>query len=178
MKENKNVFHKETQYLEHIKQIQEKNTLSLEDLKHEYNSLGQEYKKLLGDTKVLTNISDRLQHRLNATYEELEVKHEEIKQKNIVLQNTIDALTKARISRKATTITLIMAVLLFILSEGFLEPFVETRTLQLGFSNNASFWIGFIAKGMIALLLKPIDYLVELYLKKEANRKNEYKTIT
>lgn len=76
------------------------------------------------------------------------------------MQDTIDQLVKAKVGRKASSIVLLIAILLFVLSEGVLEPFVEERV--------GNEQIGFIFKLGIAVLLKPIDVLVERYMMRKA----------
>lgn len=105
--------------------------------------------------------------RLNAANEKLRDQAKEINEinknlqlKNQLLKDTIDQLIKARIGKKASTIVLLIAVCLFILSEGFLEPWVE------GFTDSPA--VGFFFKGIIALLLKPIDIVVERLLMKKS----------
>ena len=177
MQDPKHVFEKEVQALNHAKAVLKEKNKSIERLSKEYELLSKDYEKLLGDTRVITNISDRLQNRLNRANTELnkvnldlQASSEEIKRKNEQLRNTIDELTKARISRKATTITLLAAILLFMVSEVFLEPIVDSFF-------QSEFYINLIIKGSIALLLKPIDYLVEWYLLQDAMQKSRKRNI-
>ena len=79
---------------------------------------------------------------------------------NQVLQDTVDMLVEAKVSQKASSIVLLIAILLFIVSEMFLEPIIE--------QNIDGEYVGLLLKGMIALLLKPIDILVERLLMKRA----------
>lgn len=171
MQDPKHVFEKEVQALNHAKSVLREKNNSLEKLAKEYEMLSKDYEKLLGDARVITNISDRLQNRLNKANDELnranrdlQSSSAEINRKNDLLQNTIDELTKARVSKKATTIVLMAAILLFLVSEVFLEPIVDSYFQQ-------DFIINIAIKGSIALLLKPIDYLVEWFLLKDAMRK-------
>ena len=158
------VFEKEVQALNHAKSMVKIEGATLEDMRTEYALLVKDYEKLLDDTRVITKISDRLQNRLDRANEKLSLSRDEIARKNEMLQSTIDELTKARIGRKATTIVLGAAVLLFLISEVFLEPIVDA------YANN--FGISIFIKLSIALLLKPIDYLVEWYLTRDTMRKS------
>ncbi|NJO01020.1 MAG: hypothetical protein HC880_04380 [Bacteroidia bacterium] len=126
MQDPKHVFEKEVQALNHAKSVLREKNNSLEKLAKEYEMLSKDYEKLLGDARVITNISDRLQNRLNKANDELnranrdlQSSSAEINRKNDLLQNTIDELTKARVSKKATTIVLMAAILLFLVSEVF-----------------------------------------------------------
>lgn len=163
MRDSIHVFDKEVQTLEHARSVLQKTPQEVEALTQEFEALSDDYEKLLDDAQVITKISDRLQNRLNKANEELTQSHKEIKRKNELLQNTIDELTKAKISKKATTIVFTAAILLFVVSEVFLEPIVDSFIKQN--------YINVAIKGSIALLLKPIDYLVEWYLLRDAMRK-------
>jgi hypothetical protein len=165
------VFEKEAQVLREAKVTLKRDDLTLEELKEGFKALSHDYEILLGDSRVITNISDRLQNRLNNANEELKEKSdeiqrksEEIHKKNELLQNTIDELTKAKIGRKAAAIVLIAVVLLFLVSEVFLEPIVDAY-----YGDNLL--VSISIKMSIALLLKPIDFLVEWYLQKDARSK-------
>lgn len=114
------------------------------------------------EISVMASISDRLQRKLNETNQKLQEQSEVILQinndltkKNEELQNTIDALTKAKAGQKATTIVLFIAIVLFLISEA-LESYIE-------FSLGAQLpvWILLLIKVSIALLLKPIEMLTE-----------------
>ena len=54
-------------------------------------------------------------------------------------------------------------IILFLVSEGLIEPIIE--------SNTDSEYIGLLFKGLIALMLKPIDVLVEWLLMRRTLRK-------
>lgn len=168
--EKRNVFSKEITIVNHAK-----NVCSGEDTqfdKSEYRQLTKHYEELLNQTKLVTSVSDRLQNKLNTANNKLTQQAEEIQKinksletRNIELQQTLDALTKARVGRKAATIVIIFAVILFLVSEGVIEPIVEKNT------NNP--YLGFVFKGLIALLIKPIESLVEKQLLKRATIKKE-----
>ncbi|OFY69793.1 MAG: hypothetical protein A3G23_14375 [Bacteroidetes bacterium RIFCSPLOWO2_12_FULL_37_12] len=140
------LFESENAIIRHAAEICEKEDVSPEKLKEELNYLMNEYEELLNQSKIITKVSDRLQNKFNNANLLLQ-------KKNIELRHTIDELTKAKISKKATTLVLIIAIGLFIISEGLIEPIVEQYT--------KSFLVGFAFKGTIALLLKPIESLLE-----------------
>lgn len=160
-----NVFNAESQVLKHSKDILESPIQDKRTLFEEYKKLTDNYGKLLSDAKLITNVSDRLQNRLNKAHDKLKVSSEEVKRKNKLLEETIDELTKAKVGRRATTIVFMAAILLFIATEVFIEPIVDVH-----FKNNI---INIGLKGSIALLLKPIDYLVEGYLMRSARKKSK-----
>ncbi|MDB5272819.1 MAG: diguanylate cyclase and serine/threonine protein kinase with repeat [Chitinophagaceae bacterium] len=101
---------------------------------------------------------------------ELKNANDELDRTNKELTETIDELTRVRISKFATSLTLLVAIGLFILSEGLLDPIVDS------YSQNV--WINLASKLMIALLLKPIETFFEkLLLSYAAKRKKENKKI-
>jgi malate synthase len=151
----KGVFEIESAILEHIQNFLEKDDVKDEDYKKEIHQISLYYEELLDQAKLITKVSDRLQNKLNKLNSKLNDKNDE-------LQQTIDELTKAKVGRKATTIALVVAVILFLLSEGLVEPQIES---YLGPGNIG--W-GLAFKGVIALLLKPIEVLSEKLLMKKA----------
>ncbi len=155
----RHVFEKETAILEHIQEFLEKDGVSKDEYKEELLQIKNYYEDLLDQGMLITKVSDRLQNKLNNLNAKLQ-------DKNVELQNTIDELTKARVGRKATTIVLLVAVALFLISEGVLEPQIEA---QIG----DNIWLGLLFKGLIALLLKPIETLTEKYLMTQALKGNQ-----
>ena len=167
MGKKSNVFHKEVSILEKVKLDIAEGNLTDKDINGAYQELSQHYEKLLKDTKVLTSVSDRLHHKLNDANQQLNTKtneigeiNEELEVNNQLLQDTVDMLVEAKVSQKASSIVLLIAILLFIVSEVFLEPIIE--------QNIEGEYVGLLLKGMIALLLKPIDILVERFMMKRA----------
>lgn len=169
---NNQIFGKETFILNKSKALVNDPNLTLEAYKKEYISLCNNYEKLLGEAKVLTSVGDRLHARLDTANKNLKNQAEEINEinknlqlKNQLLKDTIDQLIKAKIGKKASTIVLLIAICLFIVSEGVLEPWVES------FTDSPA--VGFFFKGIIALLLKPIDMVVERFLMKKSIKQNK-----
>ena len=160
----KSVFEKESAILEHIQNFLKKEEVNAEEYREEINQISSYYEELLDQAKLITKVSDRLQNKLNNL-------NAKLNDKNVELQQTIDELTKARVGRRAATIALVVAVVLFLLSEGLLEPQIES---YLGPGNVA---LGLILKGFIALLLKPIETLSERLLMKRALKDAEKKKI-
>jgi predicted nuclease with TOPRIM domain len=161
------VFQAEIDFLNEVRALAEDDNIPTEKVKENYKLLCDKYDRLIGEAKLLTSVSDRLHAKLNEANEKLKRQSDEInkinddlKVNNQLLQDTIDQLVKAKVGRKASSIVLLIAILLFILSEGVLEPQVEAY-----FGDNR---IGFIFKLGIAVLLKPIDVLVERYMMRRA----------
>lgn len=178
VKVKENVFHKESEILQQAKLTIENGNATPEELAEGYSTLSGYYEKLLKETKVLTSVSDRLHYKLNDANHELQKQkdeigeiNEELKTNNQVLQDTINELIKARIGQKSSSIVLLIAILLFILSEILLEPIIERNT--------DSEYVGYLLKGVIALLLKPIDVLVEwMLMRKTLNKMRSFELIT
>ena len=93
-----------------------------------------------------------------ATELKIKKQNERLHHQNEKIKKNYEELVKAKTSKKALGIVLIIAVILFLVSEAWLEPIVEQYT---GKENNLA---GLAVKGVIALLLKPIDTLLESYL--------------
>ena len=68
-----------------------------------YKELCENYEDLLDQTRLLTKVGDKLQNKLNNI-------NQAINDKNIELQNTIDELTRAKVGRKAATLTLLFVI--------------------------------------------------------------------
>lgn len=158
--EKEEIFHKGI--LEHKESIDDSN-----NLKNKFNELSDAYGTLLDEARIITSVSDRLQNKLNRTHDKLQEQSQEINKintelayNNDQLQTTIDELTKVKVSRKAATIVIVLAVVLFLISEGWIEPIIEEKT--------DSFFIGFVLKGIIALMIKPIEMVVEKFLMKKS----------
>ena len=88
---------------------------------------------------------------------------EEIQQKNLELQSTIDELTITRVSRKAKALTLVIAIVLFVLQD-FILGFV-LRNLP---KNN--YFLSLVVKMAIIFSLSPINQGIEHYLLKKVIR--------
>jgi tetratricopeptide (TPR) repeat protein len=105
------------------------------------------------ETKMATEKAEKEAEIERLKNVELKNANQIIKEQNNELKDTIDELTKARISRKAISITLVVGIVLFILSEGFLDPFIDQ------YSGSMLYSMG--AKLIIALMLKPVEGLIE-----------------
>lgn len=165
------VFQSEINFLNEVRVLAEDQSIPEEKVKENYKILCNKYERLIGEAKLLTSVSDRLHSKLNEANEKLKRQSDEInkinddlKVNNQLLQDTIDQLVKAKVGRKASSIVLLIAIVLFIISEGLLEPLVEEK-----FGNDQ---IGFIFKLGIAILLKPIDVIVERYMMRKALKSN------
>ncbi len=153
---------KETEVINQLENlINNVDTLSSEELKNQLQIFAKNHKKLLQEVKLLTSVGDRLQKKVKSANEMLQEQAEEIKKinrdlqdKNIELQFTIDELTKAKAGKRATTIILIFALVLFIVTE-LLESTFET------FFTGANMLIIYAFKISLALGFKPIEGVLE-----------------
>ncbi len=163
----KNLFEREARILANVKSALDEDNLTFDETKKELQLLAENYEELVDQSKLITKVSDRLQKKINRANEALE-------EKNLELQETLDALTQAKVGRRATTITLVIFVILFLVTEAFLEPPIE-RFAHSVFEGNeiadVAFSLG--VKGALALLLRPIEKIVERILVKQAQTKKE-----
>ncbi|PCH67537.1 MAG: hypothetical protein COC01_05620 [Bacteroidetes bacterium] len=167
-KKKDDIFGNERIVLDKANALLENNALTTENFLVEFQGLTKQYSELLGQTKLVTSVSDRLQGKLNRAYDKIHKVNSDLESRNIELQETIDELTKARASKKAATLVIIVAVGLFFISEGILEPYIEDHT--------ENPYLGFGLKGGIALLIKPIETIIEKHLLKQALKKKEEDT--
>ena len=163
MAKQKNIYQREADFLERSKAFLNKDDYTREELQLEYKHLLENYEELVDQVKIITKISDRLQKKLNKTNEKLEKTNNELHDTNIKLNETIDALTEAKIGRRAATIVMFVAIALFIVSEVWIEPIIE-----------AHFGKGLVGLGLklvVAILIKPGEDLTNKYMLKKARKK-------
>jgi len=170
--EKKTVFEHESQILVRSREIL--NNESTVDYKQPYIDLTNSYESLLNDIKLLTSVSDRLQKKHNQTNERLreineefsqqaeEIKaiHEALQTKNAEitarieeLKATKNDLTLARIRKRATSIIVVVAIILLVLTELF-DRFVM----------EGSSWA---SKILLIILIKPLDNFIMERLKRK-----------
>lgn len=175
----KNVFGEELEVLTESRAFLSKEDFTLDQCKDQLAHLASSYDELLDQAKLITKVSDRLQNKINKT-------NDELADKNIQLQDSLDALTKAKVGRKAVTITLIVVVVLFLFTEAFVEPIIEDWALnafppQDPSSNfTVATVLALLSKGLIALSLRPIEKIVEKRLMRQEAEKilAEKKTVS
>lgn len=172
MSDKKSIYQQELENLEQSKEFLKRNEYSKMDIQLEFKKLVEDYEDLISQVKIITKISDRLQNKLNRTNDKLEILNDQLNEKNIQLKETIDALTAAKIGRRASTIILIVAVILFVFSEVIIEPYIEGLV-----DNNL---VGLGLKLVVAILIKPGESLIENTMMRRARKKqleeSEYHT--
>ena len=160
------IYHQESGYLQKSKEFIETEDNTAEDIRNEFNKLLDNYEDLIAQVKIITKISDRLQKKLNKTNDKLAVTNDQLHDTNIKLNDTIDALTEAKIGRRAGTIVMIVAIALFILSEVWIEPIIDSH-----FPNSEYPLVGLGLKLVVAILIKPGEDLTNRYMLKKARKK-------
>ncbi|MEQ9299642.1 MAG: hypothetical protein RIF33_13800 [Cyclobacteriaceae bacterium] len=164
----KDLFTEEERVLSGYRRKIENEDIYLEDAE----SFASNYKDLIDQTRVITRISDRLQKKLDMANQKIKSQNQEIGKKNDLLENTIIELTRAKVSKKASTILLTLAIILFISEQYLLEPFIESYVVIP--------YLGIILKGIIAISLKFFETGIENYfMKKEQGQilKNRGKSL-
>lgn len=168
MSKRSDIYRSEYEKLDEIKSylvtVEDEESKSIEVLKELVIS----YDDLLGQVRLITRISDRLQKKLNSANDKLEDQNNQLNIMNDQLRQTINDLVEARLSKKATTIVMIAAVALFLLSEAFLEPWIDSYAFN-HFAKGA-FYIGLGIKAVIAISIKPLESLLERRLISRARR--------
>lgn len=172
-KKKQNVFPEETKVLKEMKALLENDVSETEVFKERINFFAEKYEELLDQTKLITKVSDRQQKKINKINDSLNAVNVEMERKNVELQETLDDLSKAKVGRRATTITGIVFVGLFLITEAFIEPSIENYLhTSKGILHDHEFAVGLSLKGVLALMLRPIERIVEkLLLKQEKERK-------
>jgi hypothetical protein len=145
MTREEKLFRNESNVLEHYKTLVER-TDSYEDTKEALEKLTHKYKTLLDQTRFLTWISGRLERKLQR-------KNRELYENNNRLQTTLNDLTKAEAGRNAYAIIYFIAIVLFVLEEFFVEPFVDMVGDNVGYS--------ILIKLCIVLMLKVSEGIIE-----------------
>lgn len=148
MEKPRELYHEEVDNLNKFRDKLSSHAIYREDLEH---FCGQ-YEELVAQAKVITRVSDRLQKKLDNANIQIREQNEEIKEKNIQLGQTIQQLAKARVGRRASTIMLTVALLLFILEQYFLQPIIEEAVtipyLDLGILGLLFFIVKFLESGL------------------------------
>lgn len=157
--DNRELYFDEIESLRKFRSKIETHAIYKEDL----DSFSDEYEELVAQAKVITRVSDRLQKKLDNANVQIREQNEEIKDKNVALAETIDQLAKAQVGRRASTIMLTVAVVLFILEQVFIEPQIDKLNLP-----------GIVGYGILALLFFLVKFfegaLEKYFLNKEKKK--------
>lgn len=156
-KKKQQLFQEEQSNLKEAKAILASEEANQEDYKKSLTDLVGYYEELLDQAKLITKVSDRQQKKIIRATSALE-------EKNQQLTETIDALTEAKVGRRAATVALFIAIGLFLVAEGLIEPqidkWVTTHDLDAYNFDNVNV-VGLAIKAALALLIRPIEKIVE-----------------
>lgn len=131
--------------------------------KEDLDEFSDEYEELIAQAKVITRVSDRLQKKLDNANIQIKDQNEEIKFKNIELKTTVDQLAQARVGRRASTIMLSVALILFILEQIFIEPLIE--------QNIDIPYVGLGILGLLFVIVKVLESSLEKYFMNKEKKK-------
>ena len=107
--------------------------------KKDLEGFSDQYEELVSQAKVITRVSDRLQKKLDNANIQIRAQNVEIKDKNTQLEDTIQQLAKARVGRRAATIMLTIALLLFVIEQVVLQPIIDAFVIEFVGPNYAIF---------------------------------------
>ena len=147
-----NLFQEEREVINDFEEKIRTNSLTQEDL----IKLKDQFKALTEESLVMCQISDRLQKKLDVANKKIHEKSLEITHKNEKLNDAINEMLKAQLSKKASTIMLTVTIFFFVTEEIYLEPVIEY------FFGYASLILLF--KGLIAIGLKSFESTLERIL--------------
>lgn len=139
------LFSNEAKVLQEYKQLLETNTDEKID-RAVLEELVKKYGTLLEQSRFLTWISGRLERKLQKVNQELFLKNHE-------MQRALDDLVKAKAGKSAYAIIYFIAIILFVLEEFFVEPFIQMVGGGLSYS--------ILIKLVIVLLLKSSEGFIE-----------------
>ncbi len=159
MDKNQELYYDEISSLREFRSKIDSHAVYKEDL----DDFSNEYEELIAQAKVITRVSDRLQKKLDNANLQIRDQNEEIKFKNIELKDTVDQLVKARVGRRASTIMLSVALILFVLEQIFLEPLIE--------ENIDIPYVGLGILGILFILVKVLESSLEKYFMNQEKRK-------
>jgi hypothetical protein len=139
------LFSNEAKVLHEYKQLLETNADDKID-RAVLEELVKKYGTLLEQSRFLTWISGRLERKLQKVNQELFLKNHE-------MQRALDDLVKAKAGKSAYAIIYFIAIILFVLEEFFVEPFIQMVGGGLSYS--------ILIKLVIVLLLKSSEGFIE-----------------
>jgi len=166
MEKHLELYWEEIENLKNFRSKLETHTVYKDDL----DEFGDQYEELVAQTKVITRVSDRLQKKLDSANLQIREQNEEIKDKNFELEGTVLLLAKAKVGRRASTIMMIIALVLFVLEQVLLEPYIS-RNISIPFAGLGILLIlFFVVKGLESGLEK---YFMNKEKEKIIKRKQE-----
>ncbi|MFZ9046849.1 MAG: hypothetical protein ACO2ZZ_13405 [Cyclobacteriaceae bacterium] len=119
--QERELYHEEISNLANFRSKIESHALFKEDL----DQFSLQYEELVAQAKVITRVSDRLQKKLDKANVQIQSQNNEIKDKNVKLEDTIEQLAKAKMGRRASTIMLGITLFLFFIEQWLIQPKIE-----------------------------------------------------
>ncbi len=159
MNKMRELYHEEKKNLDEFKEKISDRKIYKEDL----NAFADSYDELVAQARVITRVSDRLQKKLDTANTQIKEQNDEITEKNVQLEKTIEQLMKARVGKKASTIMLFLAIFLFVTEEYFMGPVIESFI--------SIPYLDLVIKGLIAFSLKFVESGLETYFMKQEQSK-------
>ncbi len=126
----------------------------------DYELNPESYVAIMSDISLQKESEQLLVHQKSM----IERQNDVLEEKNKQLSTAFHEVARAKIGRKALLITFVLGVVLFMLSEIIVDPFIESY-----FEKSGSFVLG--GKLLIALMLKPIEETVRRRMFREEVRK-------
>ena len=169
------VYLREIEELERAQAFIAQENIENHIFRNEYVKLVDSFDDAVGQMRLITKVSDKVQKKLDRVNTALDNKNAELDSKNAELQKTIDELTQARAGKIAATIVLVIAVMLFLLEELFIDNVIKNLL------GTTSQWASIITKLVVVLMLKPLEGILEnfiisyLYKKKKERGKEAEK---
>jgi hypothetical protein len=145
MSREEKLFRRENKILEQYQEMSSRGATP-EETAEGLKRLVSKYEDLLLQTRFMTWVSGRLERKLQRT-------NRELVNNNQTLQTTLDELTKAEASRSAYAIIYFIAIVLFVLEELLIEPFITKLGGSVGY--------GILIKLLIVLILKGAEGIIE-----------------
>ena len=149
------LYHEEQEILEDYSRKVKEKKIYIEDAAR----LTTHYADLLEQSKVITRISDRLQKKIDLANQKIQAQNKEIQQKNTELESTIEKLIRMTVGRRAFRIMFMVAIVLFISEEYYLEPIIE-RHIEIPF-------LSLGIKVLIAIFLRVFEGWLEKHFMHE-----------
>ncbi len=157
------IFEKEEQIFHEVQRLlaDDAQKMEKEQILSELRKMTESYKTLLGEARLLTSVSDRLQSKLNKA-------NETVLKKNEDLEVSILELTASKVRRQATNVVLLLTIFIFIISEGMIDAnMMDIKTEWF----NPWFFI-MMVKVLIVVMILPVQRWIEnILLKGEKDNK-------
>lgn len=169
MEESKELYHEELKKLKDFRSRLDTHAIYKQDLE----SFSDDYEDLVAQAKVITRVSDRLQKKLDNANIQIREQNEEIKDKNLQLENTIKELAEAKVGRRASTALFFLAIILFLAEELFVEDAIESylSSWDFGTFNALKQYIGIFIKLLLAIGLKFLEGGLESFFLNQEKKK-------